>query len=85
MTSSREDATADAFASTAASALEREGFAAFQAGFAARDLLRGRVVTLSDGTVGTAAGVESGGALLVHTAAGLKVVSSAEVSVRPVP
>ena len=64
---------------------ERGGFAPFEAGFTARDLLRGRAVTLSDGTTGEGAGVAPGGALLVHTAAGLKVVSSAEVSVRPVP
>ncbi len=64
-------------------AFEREGFAPFEAGFAARDVLRGRPVTLSDGTRGTAAGIGPGGGLLVHTAAGLQVVSSSEVSVRP--
>lgn len=64
---------------------ERAGFAPFEAGFAARDLLRGRTVALSDGTTGVAAGLAPGGALLVHTAAGLQVVSSAEVSVRPLP
>ncbi len=66
-------------------AFEREGFAPFVAGFAARDVLRGRDVTLSDGTTGRAAGVDRGGALLVHTAAGLQTVSSSEVSVRPAP
>ncbi len=66
-------------------AFEREGFAAFEAGFAARDVLRGREVTLSDGTAGRADGVDRGGALLVHTAAGLQSVSSSEVSVRPAP
>lgn len=64
---------------------ERQGFAPFEAGYAARDVLRGRAVTLSDGTQGTAAGVGPGGGLLVHTAAGLQVVSSSEVSVRPAP
>ncbi len=63
----------------------RDGFAPFQKAFDARDLLRGRSVTLSDGTTGTAAGVDRTGALLVHTAAGLQLVSSSEVSVRPAP
>lgn len=60
------------------------GFAPFQARFAARDVLSGRAVTLSDGTQGTAHGVAGNGALLVYTAAGMREVSSAEVSVRPV-
>ncbi|NNU44853.1 biotin--[acetyl-CoA-carboxylase] ligase [Ramlibacter montanisoli] len=59
------------------------GFAAFHARFDARDALRDRAVTLSDGTAGTAHGVGVDGALLVHTAAGLRAVGSAEVSVRP--
>ena len=59
------------------------GFGAFQLRFAARDALRDRPVTLSDGTTGTAHGVGETGRLLVHTAAGLRAVSSAEVSVRP--
>lgn len=63
---------------------ETQGFAPFHAAFNARDVLRSRAVLLSDGTAGTAAGVDSSGALLVHTAAGMKVISSAEVSVRPV-
>ena len=62
---------------------EQAGFAAFQARFQARDALRGRAVTLSDGTAGTAQGVDGSGSLLVHTAAGLQAVSSSEVSVRP--
>lgn len=61
----------------------QEGFAAFQARFAARDLLRDRPVRLSDGTEGVARGVDARGSLLVHTAAGLQAVSSSEVSVRP--
>lgn len=65
-------------------AFEREGFAGFQARYAARDLLRDRAVTLSDGLAGTAHGVNESGALLVHTEAGLQAVTSAEVSVRPV-
>lgn len=59
------------------------GFAPFQARFDARDALRDRQVTLSDGTTGSAHGVSEAGALLVHTAAGLHAVSSSEVSVRP--
>jgi BirA family biotin operon repressor/biotin-[acetyl-CoA-carboxylase] ligase len=82
---------------TAASALERiaaplvqallgfadAGFAPFQERFAQRDLLAGRAVTLSDGTHGSAHGVAEDGALLVHTARGMQVITSAEVSVRP--
>ncbi len=65
-------------------AFEREGFAGFQARFAARDALRDRAVALSDGTSGTAHGVSEAGALLVHTRSGLQAVTSSEVSVRPV-
>lgn len=64
---------------------EAQGFAAFQAAFRERDVLRERPVLLSDGTEGTAAGVDGRGALLVHTCAGMKTVNSAEVSVRPLP
>jgi BirA family biotin operon repressor/biotin-[acetyl-CoA-carboxylase] ligase len=62
---------------------EREGFAAFASRFAARDALRDRAVRLSDGTDGTALGVDEDGALRVHTAGGLRRVTSADVSVRP--
>ncbi|HEX2546539.1 MAG TPA: biotin--[acetyl-CoA-carboxylase] ligase [Ramlibacter sp.] len=65
-------------------AFQEAGFAAFRERFAARDLLRGRSVSLSDGTAGTAQGVDGAGSLLVHTAAGLQAISSSEVSVRPV-
>jgi BirA family biotin operon repressor/biotin-[acetyl-CoA-carboxylase] ligase len=64
-------------------AFEQFGFAPFRARFAARDALADREVRLSDGTSGTAHGVDEQGALLVHTAAGMKAVASAEVSVRP--
>ena len=67
----------------AVQAFEQSGFAPFQARFARRDVLSGRAVTLSDGTVGMACGVGENGALLVHTLAGLKEVTSSEVSVRP--
>lgn len=60
------------------------GFEAFQARFAARDVLAGRIVKLSDGTQGTAHGVAENGALRVHTAGGMVEVTSSEVSVRPV-
>ncbi len=65
---------------------ERSGFATFAQAFAERDVLKGRTVQLSqDREVlqGEAAGVDSSGALLVHTAAGLQRVLSSEVSVRP--
>ncbi|MGO4392593.1 biotin--[acetyl-CoA-carboxylase] ligase [Variovorax sp. M-6] len=60
------------------------GFVPFAARFAERDLLRGRDVRLSDGTEGHCEGVGWGGELLVRTATGVKTISSAEVSVRPV-
>jgi BirA family transcriptional regulator, biotin operon repressor / biotin---[acetyl-CoA-carboxylase] ligase len=69
----------------AVQAFETFGFAPFQARFNARDALRDRTVVLSDGTTGTAHGATEAGALLVHTARGMKCVTSSEVSVRPVP
>jgi len=62
---------------------EAEGFAAFVRRFKALDALQGRMVTLSDGSHGRADGVDATGALRVQTEAGLRVVSSTEVSVRP--
>ncbi|RZL85845.1 MAG: biotin--[acetyl-CoA-carboxylase] ligase [Variovorax sp.] len=59
------------------------GFVPFAERFAARDILRDRDVTLSDGTTGRCEGVGWGGELLVRTASGLKTITSAEVSVRP--
>lgn len=64
---------------------EADGFAPFRTAFAARDLLRGRPVRLSDGTEGMAEGVGTDGALLVRTARGLEQITSSEVSVRPAP
>jgi len=52
-------------------------------GYRERDVLQGREVVLSDGAQGVARGVDAGGALLVHTAAGLQRVTSSDVSVRP--
>lgn len=62
---------------------EAQGWPPFLPAWAARDALAGRVVMLGDGTSGQARGVDQHGALLVHTAQGLKKISSAEVSVRP--
>ena len=62
---------------------ERSGFAPFQARFHARDVLRDRAVRLSDGTEGTAHGVDASGALRVHTSQGVQTITSAEISVRP--
>jgi len=59
------------------------GFAAFGERFAQRDALRNRLVRLSDGTEGTACGVDAAGALLVLTAQGMRHINSSEVSVRP--
>jgi BirA family biotin operon repressor/biotin-[acetyl-CoA-carboxylase] ligase len=62
-----------------------EGFAPLGSAFHARDVLYGHAVECTDGTVGPARGVDASGALLVHTASGLKKISSAEVSVRTPP
>ncbi len=62
---------------------EAQGFTAFAEAFAARDALRGREVQLSDGSGGRCAGVGASGELLVETAEGMQIVTSAEVSVRP--
>lgn len=64
-------------------AFEREGFAPLVQRFAARDVLAGRAVRLSDGMQGVAHGVAGDGALLIKTEAGVQAVHSAEVSVRP--
>ena len=64
---------------------ERDGFSAFAAGFAARDLLFGREVrtTRPDVPQGVARGVSAQGALLVETPGGSTLaVASGEVSVR---
>lgn len=62
---------------------EGYGFGPMQPRFAARDVLQGRAVALSDGTAGTAHGVGEDGALLVHTAGGMQAITSSEISVRP--
>jgi len=64
---------------------EREGFAAFATRYAARDALAGREVEASrpEAARGRADGVEPDGALRVQTEAGLRLVRSGEVSVRP--
>ena len=59
------------------------GLRPFIPAFATRDLLHGRDVWLSDGTTGVARGVDADGGLLVHTALGMKTITSSEVSVRP--
>jgi BirA family biotin operon repressor/biotin-[acetyl-CoA-carboxylase] ligase len=64
-------------------AFERFGFGPFQARFSARDALADQAVTLSNGQSGTAHGVTDTGGLLVHTAHGMEIVTSSEVSVRP--
>jgi BirA family biotin operon repressor/biotin-[acetyl-CoA-carboxylase] ligase len=64
-------------------AFESQGFAAFAQRFAQRDALHGRDVQLSDGTRGTACGVGEDGTLQLLTSQGMRMVTSAEVSVRP--
>lgn len=62
---------------------ETQGFAPLRAAFQARDVLLGREVQCGDGLQGLAQGVDDLGALLLSTAAGMKKITSAEVSVRP--
>ena len=64
-------------------AFEAVGFGPYQARFNALDALQGVPVSLSNGTLGVARGVNAGGALQVHTAQGLENITSSEVSVRP--
>ena len=67
----------------AVSAFELSGFAPFQQRFKQLDALAGLALSLSDGTLGTAHGVDGAGALQLQTAQGLKKIISSEVSVRP--
>lgn len=60
------------------------GFAPFQSRFAARDVLRGQQVHLSDGSQGLALGVHSDGSLQLRSAEGVRSVLSGDVSVRPI-
>lgn len=64
---------------------EREGLAAFAAGFEARDLLKGRAVTTTAPEVprGIAQGIAPDGALWVDAPSGRHAIHSGEVSVRP--
>ena len=66
---------------------ETQGFAPFQARFNTLDTLAGRAVVCSDGTnvvaQGFARGVDFSGALQVQTDVGMRRITSAEVSVRP--
>lgn len=87
---SRPEATAPTVLRAVAPPLARDlrlfaerAFVPFAERFAARDVLRGREVQLSDGTEGHCEGVGWGGELLVRTASGLKPITSAEISVRP--
>jgi BirA family biotin operon repressor/biotin-[acetyl-CoA-carboxylase] ligase len=64
-------------------AFASQGFGAFAQRFARLDALQGQAVQLSDGSRGTACGVNDDGALQVLTDRGMQTVTSAEVSVRP--
>ncbi len=65
---------------------ESAGFAPFVPRYAARDLLHGRMLTLShhpELTHGLAEGITHEGALRVRSAQGISLIHSGEVSVRP--
>lgn len=66
---------------------EHEGFASFAAGYAARDFLQGRAVTVQGGSVleGIADGVDAQGALRVRTGERVHLVVSGDASVRLTP
>lgn len=61
------------------------GFAPWAGRFQVRDGLAGQAVWLTDGSSGTARGVNPQGALLVQTGHGMRAILSDEVSVRPLP
>jgi BirA family biotin operon repressor/biotin-[acetyl-CoA-carboxylase] ligase len=63
------------------------GFGAFEARFAARDLLVGKTVTTTSAELpeGVAQGVSAHGALRLATASGVHELSSGEISVRVAP
>ncbi len=63
---------------------EQHGFAPFQAGFSRLDLLAGRSITLSDGGIAQALGVDAQGGLRVSGPQGERTITSSEVSVRPI-
>jgi len=65
---------------------ESAGWAPLAPAFEGRDLLRGREISAGVGELairGRGVGLDGTGALLVHTAAGIRAVHSGEVSVRP--
>jgi BirA family biotin operon repressor/biotin-[acetyl-CoA-carboxylase] ligase len=66
-------------------AFEHAGFSPVAERFARRDLLRGQTVTTTLAAVpsGLCEGIDGRGGLLVRDAAALHVVSSGEVSIRP--
>jgi len=61
-----------------------QGFGPLVSAYGTRDRLFGQAVVCTDGLTGVAQGVDASGALLVHTVSGIKKITSAEVSVRPV-
>ncbi len=64
---------------------QEQGFAPFQAAFAARDMLAGQVVTttLAEAPQGRADGVDDSGALCLNTGTQRLRVAAGEVSLRP--
>jgi BirA family biotin operon repressor/biotin-[acetyl-CoA-carboxylase] ligase len=62
---------------------ESQGFAPMQTRFNARDALRGRQITSSEGWEGLCEGVDAEGALQILTPEGRQTINSSEVSVRP--
>jgi len=59
------------------------GFAPLQKNFMQRDALYGQNIICSNNITGVANGVDTNGALLVHTAQGVLKINSSEVSVKP--
>jgi BirA family biotin operon repressor/biotin-[acetyl-CoA-carboxylase] ligase len=60
------------------------GFAPLVPAFSSRDVLMDREVVCTDGSTGWARGVDAMGALRLQTTTGVKAISSAEVSIRPI-
>lgn len=61
----------------------QDGLSPWVKAFQRRDLLEGSLLYTSNGQIGTGAGIDSAGNLLIKTSEGMKVIYSGEVSVRP--
>jgi biotin-(acetyl-CoA carboxylase) ligase len=59
---------------------DEDGFAIFQKEYAKKDILLGQQISMSNGVVGRAGGVNDRGELMIQTQSGMVAVHSDEVS-----